>query len=68
LILLWHKKRSNDWRAGIMLGERETALAIVQQRAGQLPLLKHCGIHPSEEIRPALSNQRSEGFRPLWMK
>jgi MSHA biogenesis protein MshI len=52
LFRLWQKKRSNDWRAGIMLGERETALAIVQHRAGQLPLLKHCGIHPGEEIRP----------------
>jgi MSHA biogenesis protein MshI len=35
-----------------MPSERETALAIVQHRAGQLPLLKHCGIHPGEEIRP----------------
>jgi MSHA biogenesis protein MshI len=52
LFRLWYKKRSNDWRAGVMLSERETALAIVQHRAGQLPLLKHCGIHPGEEIRP----------------
>ncbi len=52
MLRLWQKKRSNDWRAGVMLGERETALAIVQHRAGQLPLLKHCGIHPGEEIRP----------------
>lgn len=49
---LWHKNRSSDWRAGVMLSERETALAIVQHRAGRQPLLKHCGIHPAEEIRP----------------
>lgn len=48
---LWHKNRSNDWRAGVMLSERETALAVVQHRNGQQPLLKHCGIHPGEEIR-----------------
>lgn len=52
LFALWPKKRRSDWRAGVMLGERETALAIVQHRAGQQPLLKHCGIHPGEEIRP----------------
>jgi MSHA biogenesis protein MshI len=52
LFRLWHKNRSNDWRAGVMHGERETALAVVQHRNGQQPLLKHCGIHPGEEIRP----------------
>jgi MSHA biogenesis protein MshI len=52
LLRLWHKKRSSDWRAAVSPGERETALAIVQHRAGQQPLLKHCGIHPGEEIRP----------------
>ena len=35
-----------------MLSERETALAVVQHRNGRQPLLKHCGIHPGEEIRP----------------
>jgi MSHA biogenesis protein MshI len=34
-----------------MPGEQETALAIVHHRAGQQPLLKHCGIHPAIEIR-----------------
>lgn len=49
---LWQKKQRNGWRAGLLPSEHETALAIVQHRVGQQPLLKHCGIHPSAEIRP----------------
>ena len=49
---LWKKKRQSGWRVGITPGERETALAIVRQRHGANPLLKHCGIHPIVEVKP----------------
>ncbi len=52
MLRLWRKKQSNDWRAGVVSGERTTSLAIVEHRAGRQPLLRHCGIHPDEEIRP----------------
>ena len=48
----WKKKQQLGWRIGITPGERETALAIVQRRPGANPLLKHCGIHPSAEVKP----------------
>jgi MSHA biogenesis protein MshI len=46
------KKQNSGWRAGVVPGERETALAIVQSRKGQRPLLRHCAAHPLIEIRP----------------
>lgn len=49
---LWKSTRHNGWRAGVVPGERETALAIVQRRKGENPLLKHCGVHPIIEIKP----------------
>jgi MSHA biogenesis protein MshI len=52
LISFLKKKHSAGWRAGVMPGERETALAIVRTRKGQRPLLRHCAAHPLIEIRP----------------
>jgi len=46
------KKQPSGWRVGITPGDRETALAIVQRRPDANPLLKHCGIHPSAEVKP----------------
>ena len=47
-----NKKRQSGWRVGITPGERETALAIVRRQPNANPLLKHCGIHPSAEVKP----------------
>jgi len=53
VLALWKTKQQSGWRAGVVPGERETALAIVQRRKGEMPpLLKHCGVHPVLEIRP----------------
>jgi MSHA biogenesis protein MshI len=46
------KKQNGGWRAGVVPGDRETALAIVKSRKGQRPLLRHCAAHPLIEIRP----------------
>jgi MSHA biogenesis protein MshI len=48
----WKKKQAAGWRIGISPGNRETALAIVCRRDNANPLLKHCGIHPSAEVKP----------------
>jgi MSHA biogenesis protein MshI len=48
----WKKKQPAGWRIGISPGDRETALAIVRRRVNANPLLKHCGIHPSAEVKP----------------
>jgi len=48
----WKKKRQTGWRIGISPGDRETALAVVCRRDNANPLLKHCGIHPSAEVKP----------------
>jgi MSHA biogenesis protein MshI len=48
----WKKKQPSDWRIGITPSERETALAIVRHVSGSNPVLKHCGIHPSAEVKP----------------
>jgi len=48
----WKKKQPAGWRIGISPGDRETALAIVHRRDNANPLLKHCGIHPSAEVKP----------------
>lgn len=52
MLSLWKKYQRTGWRAGVMAGEQETGLAIVQQRKGQLPLLKHCAVHPISEVKP----------------
>ncbi|HVY23964.1 MAG TPA: hypothetical protein VG962_11500 [Steroidobacteraceae bacterium] len=49
---LFKKKQQSGWRVGITPGERETALAIVRRQPNANPLLKHCGIHPSAEVKP----------------
>ena len=46
------KKQQSGWRVGITPGERETALAIVRRQPNANPFLKHCGIHPSAEVKP----------------
>ena len=52
MLRLIKKKQNGGWRAGVVPGERETALAIVRSRKGQRPLLRHCAAHPLIEIRP----------------
>jgi MSHA biogenesis protein MshI len=44
---LWSKKINQSWRAGFFLSAHDTALAIIQYRDGQLPLLQHCESYPS---------------------
>lgn len=48
---LWKTKQHSAWRAGVMPGDRETALAIVRTGGGKRPLLRHCAIHPAIEIK-----------------
>ena len=45
------KRHSGGWRAGVMRGGHETALAIVRMTKGQRPLLRHCAVHPAIEIQ-----------------
>jgi MSHA biogenesis protein MshI len=52
VLSLLKKKQNSGWRAGVVPGDRETALAIVKTRKGQRPLLRHCAAHPLIEIRP----------------
>jgi MSHA biogenesis protein MshI len=52
LLSLLKKTQNSGWRAGVMPGDRDTALAIVRTRKGQRPLLRHCAAHPLIEIRP----------------
>lgn len=52
LLSFLKKKHTSGWRAGVVPGDRETALAIVKTRKGQRPLLRHCAAHPLIEIRP----------------
>lgn len=39
------KRVSHGWRAALFTGDGSTALALVQQRAGQRPLLGHLAVH-----------------------
>jgi MSHA biogenesis protein MshI len=48
---LFNRAQANGWRVGVMPGDRETALAIVRSAKSARPLLRHCAIHPSLEIR-----------------
>jgi MSHA biogenesis protein MshI len=48
---LFHRAHANGWRVGVMPADRETALAIVRSSRSARPLLRHCAIHPSLEIR-----------------
>jgi MSHA biogenesis protein MshI len=48
---LFNRAQANGWRVGVMPADRETALAIVRSTKSARPLLRHCAIHPSLEIR-----------------
>jgi len=48
---LFNRAQANGWRVGVMPADRETALAIVRTTRSARPLLRHCAIHPSLEIR-----------------
>jgi MSHA biogenesis protein MshI len=48
---LFKRAQANGWRVGVMPADRETALAIVRSARSTRPLLRHCAIHPSLEIR-----------------
>ncbi|HXS21054.1 MAG TPA: hypothetical protein VN735_07465 [Steroidobacteraceae bacterium] len=47
----FRRAQANGWRVGIMPADRETALAIVRTVRSARPLLRHCAVHPSLEIR-----------------
>jgi MSHA biogenesis protein MshI len=48
---LFNRAQANGWRVGVMPADRETALAIVRTTRSARPLLRHCAVHPSLEIR-----------------
>ncbi|HEV2271927.1 MAG TPA: hypothetical protein VGR92_20935 [Steroidobacteraceae bacterium] len=48
---LFSRAQANGWRVGVMPADRETALAIVRSTKSTRPLLRHCAVHPSLEIR-----------------
>jgi MSHA biogenesis protein MshI len=48
---LFNRGQANGWRVGVMPADRETALAIVRTTRSARPLLRHCAVHPSLEIR-----------------
>jgi MSHA biogenesis protein MshI len=48
---LWKKQLYRGWRAALVPATNETGLAIVRKRKGEKPLLQHCGIYPSIEIK-----------------
>jgi MSHA biogenesis protein MshI len=48
---LFNRAQANGWRVGVMPADRETALAIVRSTRSARPLLRHCAVHPSLEIR-----------------
>lgn len=48
---LFNRAQANGWRVGVMPADRETALAIVRSSRSARPLLRHCAVHPSLEIR-----------------
>jgi MSHA biogenesis protein MshI len=48
---LFNRAQANGWRVGVLPADRETALAIVRSARSARPLLRHCAIHPSLEIR-----------------
>jgi MSHA biogenesis protein MshI len=48
---LFNRAQANGWRVGVMPADRETALAIVRTTKSARPLLRHCAVHPSLEIR-----------------
>jgi MSHA biogenesis protein MshI len=47
----FNRAQANGWRVGVMPADRETALAIVRTARSARPLLRHCAVHPSLEIR-----------------
>ena len=47
----FNRAQANGWRVGVLPADRETALAIVRSARSARPLLRHCAIHPSLEIR-----------------
>ena len=48
---MFNRAQANGWRVGVLPADRETALAIVRSARSARPLLRHCAIHPSLEIR-----------------
>jgi MSHA biogenesis protein MshI len=51
LIGRWKKQSNSGWRAALVPAAQETGLAFVQQRKGERPLLQHCGVYPTIEIK-----------------
>lgn len=44
-----NRPHGNQWRAGVLPGETQTALALVRARKDGRPFLKHCALHSSAD-------------------
>lgn len=51
MIGAWKKQNHSGWRAALVPAAEETGLAFVQKRKGERPLLQHCGVYPTIEIK-----------------
>jgi len=51
VLSLWKKQLYRGWRAALVPAANETGLAVVHKRKGEKPVLQHCGIYPSIEIK-----------------
>jgi MSHA biogenesis protein MshI len=48
LLSLLKKSTRHGPRAGVAIDDRSAAIAVVRRRAGQRPLVEHCGVHAPE--------------------
>jgi MSHA biogenesis protein MshI len=51
LISLWKRQLYRDSRAALVPDANETGLAVVQRSKGGRPLVQHCGVYPTIEIK-----------------
>lgn len=51
MIFSLKKQLYRGWRAAVVPAANETGLAVVRKRKGESPLLQHCGVYPSIEIK-----------------
>jgi MSHA biogenesis protein MshI len=48
LLAIFNSPQLNGLRAGVMIGDRFAALAVVRRRAGEKPIIEHCALHRCE--------------------
>ncbi len=48
MLSLLKKSTRHGPRAGVAIDDRSAAIAVVRRRAGQRPLVEHCGVHAPE--------------------